>query len=1154
MAERRVSTRFAVEGEAQYKAAVKNINSELKVLDSELKVANSSLKANGASIDTLKAKQQALENVISKLNEKLNASKAQMDKARQAQADWAAKAADARQRMEQLAASTDEAGKETDDYKNQMAQLQAEINRYEAAEQKATDALRAHATEANNTEAKLNKFEGELRDTAKALKEMNDAAEDGGDGLDDFGDGADDASDAVTELAQALAAAGVVASIKEIAEALMECVDASIEFESAMAGVAKTTNLSGDDLAQMGDTFKQMSTEMPIAATELAQIAEVAGQLGVPVRNLESFTKVMAQLATATNMTSEEAATMIAQFAAITGMDLTNVDRLGASIVALGNNFATNERRITDMSQSIAGAATNAGMAETDMLGLSTAVTSLGIEAAMGGTNMSKLISEMQSAVQSGKDLDTWASAAGMSAAEFSVLWGQDATGALLAFVKGLGSMGGEMNGVLDTLGIGEQRFKRMITSLANAEDANGMLTRALQLSNTAWKENSALVKEAETRYETTESKVTMYKNSVQNLRTAIGDQLTPALGDLASTGKDVTEWATGVVEDCPELVSLVITLTTAAGSFLLVLVGLRTAVPLVVKAFTALQAVIVANPWMLTAAAIAAVVAAMAALAISSGDSNSELAQTNELLKQTKESATNYQETVDGLQAEATATDGLVTSLLSLVEQENKTAGQKAVISGLVDELNSKLPELNLHYDELNDTLNLTSEQIKAVAQEMANQAKMEADVKRLSELYGEQAGISEQLEDAQAQLTAAKEKYKDATVDETTGLLFAGDVCLGYGDDLMFAQQQVDRLTQAQQQNQEAIDGISTAYDEAAEAQSAYTEDEEGLITYLEEATTRVQELMTQFQAMGEAAVQGAEQTAGGLLNVVEVVESSSADVIAALQSQTEFFNQYAENIKAAAENGLSEGLVAALSDGSMESAQILAGLASEGWANVQELNEAFAATQEGKAALEQNVTEANATASTELQAIVDNVNKMVDEFNQSGEASEAGVETINAYVDGLNSNLAGVSSTVDSINGEINRIIRHAEATVTIRTVYVGGKSSHAAGLSYVPYDEYPASLHKGEMVLTALQARVLRAEQNMNNHVGRSVSVMQSAAAPSTTTNIRQGNKYISAHVHFDKDVVIRGESDIDKLATIVAEKLGDEYDRKESVFK
>ena len=1135
--ERRVSTRYAVDGETQYKAAIKNITSEYKVLESELKAVNSSLKANGASIETLKAKQQALENVISKLNEKLNTSKAQMDKAKQAQADWAAKAADARQRMEQLAASTDNAGKETDEYKDQMAKLQAEINRYEAAEQKAKSAVEAHAVEVNRAQAKLNTFEGELRDTNKSLDEMSKAAENGGDGMDDLGEGTDKATEGINELASALAAAGVVASLKEIAEELHRCVDASIEFESAMAGVAKTTNLSGDDLTRMGESFKQMSTEMPIAANELAKIAEVGGQLGIPTTNLEAFTKVMAQLGTATNMTSEEAATMIAQFAAITGMDLSNVDRLGASIVDLGNNFATNEQRITDMAQGIAGAATNAGMAETDMLALSTAVTSLGIEAGMGGTNMSKLIAEMQNAVSTGKDLEIWAKAAGMSAAEFSVLWGQDATGAILAFVKGLGSMGGEMNTVLNDLGVGEQRFQRMITSLANAEQANGMLTRALTMSSSAWQKNTALVKEAETRYETTESKITMFKNSVTNLEAAVGDQLTPALGDLADTGKDVTEWATDVVKECPALVSGLVTLTAAAGAFLAVLTGasgIAAAIPRIVKAWKAFTAIVAANPWILAASAIAAVVAALAALAISTGSTNSELKQTSDLLKDIKESAKGYEETVAGLEEESRATSGLVTNLMALVEQENKTAGQKAVISGLVDELNSKIPELGLTYDELTDTLSLTEAQIKAVAQAMSKQSKMDADIERLTELYREQAELTEQLASAQESLAKAKERYAGATVDETTGLLMLGNEVIGFGYDVGEAQQHVDSLTAAMEANQEAIDGLAGAYGSMSDTEASFTENEMDLLTYLEESTARAQELIEKYREMGEAAVKGAEQTAGGLLNVVEVVQASSADVISALQSQTEFFNQYAENIRAAAEHGLHEGLVAALSDGSMESAQILAGLASEGWTNVGELNAAFEATQEGKEALEGNVREANATAEGELQAIVDNVNAMVDEFNKSGEASEAGIATINAYVDGLNSNLAGVSSTVDAINSQIARITREVTTTVTIQTRRTGESGyGHASGLPYVPYDEYPARLHEGEMVLTKLQAEAVRAQRRAESY---------SAKSNQTTTvqNSSVEDNHVEVHNHIAQ-VVVRSESDVDKVSSSLAQK-------------
>jgi len=1134
--ERRISTRYAVEGEAQYKAAIKNINAEYKVLDSNLKVINSSLKANGASIDLLKSKQQALQDVISKLNEKITASKSQMDRAKQAQSDWAAKAAEVRQKMELLASSTDEAGKETDEYKNQMAALQAELNRYEAAEQKARDATAAHATEANNAQAKLNKLEGELRDTSKALGDMQAAADKGADGMEEFGDGTEGASDAVSELAQALAAAGIVATLKAIADELMACVDASVEFESAMAGVAKTTNLNGEGLAQMGEVFKEMSTVMPISAAELAQIAEAAGQLGVPIRNLESFTRVMAQLATSTNMTSTEAATMIAQFAAITGMDLSQVDRLGASIVALGNNFATNEQRIADMSQNIAGAATNAGMAETDMLALATAVTSLGIEAGMGGTNMSKLISEMQTAVQTGENLEVWARAAGMSASEFAVLWGQDATAALTAFVRGLGGMGEEMNTTLTTLGVGEERFRRMITSLANAENSSGLLTRAIELSNTAWDENTALVKEAETRYETTESKIIMFENSVKNLEATVGDQLTPALGELAETGADVTAWATEMVEENPGLVTAFVTLTTTAGAFVGTLTVLGTTVPLVTKAWSALNGVLNANPWILGASAIAAVVAALGALAISSGDANSQMANTGELLKDIKESAAGYEETVAGIEAESNATSGLVTNLLALVDTENKSAAQKAVLSQMVDELNQKIPELGLSYDELSDSLNLTAEQIRAVAQEMANQAKMEADIQRMSELYAEQQEIMLQLGQAELDLAAAKEKYKDATMDAATGLMFAGDVCLGFGGEVTEAEKRVLLLTAALEGNKAAIEGIATGYEEAATAQTTYTEDEEGLIAFLEESTARVQELIEKYQEMGDAAVKGAEQTAGGLLNVVEVVEASSTDVIAALQSQAEFFNTYAENIRAAAEHGLHAGLVAALSDGSMESAQILAGLAAEGWTNVGELNAAFEATQQGKEALETNVTEANAVAEGELQEIIDNVNEMVDEFNKSGEASEAGIATINAYVEGLNSNLAGVSGAVEQINGEINRIIRSVTTTVTIQTNRVdsGDGAGHATGLYRVPYDEYRANLHKDEMVLTALEAAAYRAKQQSESYGAKNINNI------SSVQNSSSESYHIEVHMHIG-DMSVRSEMDIDSVSAAIAQK-------------
>ena len=129
----------------------------------------------------------------------------------------------------------------------------------------------------------------------------------------------------------------------------MDCSKAAAEFETNMAAVKRT--VGGDDsfIKGLGESFKQMSTEMPITASELAQIATTAGQLGIAQDNVETFTTVMAKLATTTDLSADNAATMLAQFANITGV--TDYERLGSAVAALGDSTATTASKVVDMSQ-----------------------------------------------------------------------------------------------------------------------------------------------------------------------------------------------------------------------------------------------------------------------------------------------------------------------------------------------------------------------------------------------------------------------------------------------------------------------------------------------------------------------------------------------------------------------------------------------------------------------------------------------------------------------------------------------------------------------------------------------------------------------------------------------------------------------------------
>lgn len=310
-------------------------------------------------------------------------------------------------------------------------------------------------------------------------------------------------------------------------------IKSAVDFESAFAGVRKTVSATEEEFAVLEQGIRDMAMEVPIAREEIAGIAEAAGQLGIKTENIMAFTRVIADLGVATNMTGEEAATTLARFANITQMPQDDFERLGSTIVDLGNNLATTEAEIADMALRIAGAGAAVGMTEAQILGVAGALSSVGLEAEAGGTAVSRTINEIDKAVAlNGESLEIWAELAGTSVDKFSTAWKEDATGALEDVFIGLGKVkdeGGNLNVVFEELGIDAIRQADMIKRISGAGD---LMTNSLNLANEAWDENNALTKEAQQRYETTASQLVILKNKVTDSAVTLGDALIPALID----------------------------------------------------------------------------------------------------------------------------------------------------------------------------------------------------------------------------------------------------------------------------------------------------------------------------------------------------------------------------------------------------------------------------------------------------------------------------------------------------------------------------------------------------------------------------------------------------------------------------------------------
>lgn len=324
-----------------------------------------------------------------------------------------------------------------------------------------------------------------------------------------------------------------------------------MDFESAFAGVKKTVDATPEQLEQIRTSLLNLSKQIPLTATEIAGIAEAAGQLGIKTENIENFTRVMADMGVATNLTSDEAATSLARLANITGMSQDNFDRLGSVIVALGNNLATTESEIVEMGLRLAGAGKQIGLSESQIMSFAGALSSVGIEAEAGGSAFSTLMVNMQLACETGSDkLQDFASVAGMSADEFKKAFEKDASEAILTFVQGLATCdekGMSAVKVLDDMGIKEIRLR---DALLRASGASDVFSESLRIGTDAWEENNALTKEAEQRYETTESKIILLKNSLSALGTELYDSVNTPIRAVVDSATSMVEQLTKAFKD----------------------------------------------------------------------------------------------------------------------------------------------------------------------------------------------------------------------------------------------------------------------------------------------------------------------------------------------------------------------------------------------------------------------------------------------------------------------------------------------------------------------------------------------------------------------------------------------------------------------------
>lgn len=463
-------------------------------------------------------------------------------------------------RLEALKEELKKAGKE---YSN----LNQKVNVSNRTIQNNADKVARAKTELNNAQATVINIKQQIDELNHKIKVAP---------WTEFAEQCDKAAKTLDSLGSKMESVGKklsVAVTTPILAAGKSMIQASVDYESAFADVKKTVEATEGEFSDLSEQIIAMSKEVGQDAASIASVFAIAGQMGIETENLAEFARVMIDLGNSTDISATEAAEALSQFRNVTNMATDDFDRLGSAIVDLGNKNSTTESSIMEMATRIAAAGTQVGLSVPEILAMATALSSVGIEAEMGGSAFSKALIKIEVAAAEGADgLEDFASVAGMTNEAFYELWKSNPAEAFMSFIQGLSELDDEGISAIATLndmGFKEVRLRDTLLRSTNAVD---LLYKTLDESNEAWKSNSALTAETSKRYATTEYRLKNLKNSFTEIARRMGDDLNPLLQEFIDKGFEIVDWLDGLDKSQREAVVKIGAVAAAAGPLLIIL------------------------------------------------------------------------------------------------------------------------------------------------------------------------------------------------------------------------------------------------------------------------------------------------------------------------------------------------------------------------------------------------------------------------------------------------------------------------------------------------------------------------------------------------------------------------------------------------------
>lgn len=935
MAKNTIGSKIVIEGVKEYNESIRSIKAEQAELRSEMKLCTETYKENANSTEALRAKQEILTRQIEAQNEKVKAQEKVLKAAEDARTEarrkvelYTVSLKDAEKKLESMKNATDTTAEALEQQKAEVEKASTQLKLAEQQYDKMDSSVTKYTTALNTSQAELVGMERELDYTKDYLAEAADSADGCATSIDQYGKKVKEATEetqgfgekavsAVENLAGALTASGIAAEIDKIKDALMECSKEAAAYETAMAKVYTIADEAKVTQSDMAAQLMEQSTVLVQSSNDLADAAYNAISAGQDTANTVGFVADATKLAiggytdatTSVDIltTAMNAYKMEAEQSTHVADALITTQNLGKVTV---NELAANMGKVIPIA-----AAYNVNM---DQLSSSYAIlTANGIKAAESTTYMKGMLNELgDSGSTVGKILkeETGMSFGelmeqGLSLGDVIEILGESVNNDSAAFNE-LWSSSEAGVGALSILGSGAEKFNSVLEQM---ENSTGATEAAFQKMT-----------------DTTEYAEKRMQIASQNLKIAVGNELNPTLKELYNMGADAFTWAADFVQEHPQVVQAVSVVVAGLGTAATAIAGVTAAV----ATFKAVMAV--TNPLVVgITAALGALVGAVSVYIASSQSEQTEIKKEIELIKEstkaTKDKIDAIYEENDAYTQTSQRASVLIRSVEELNKREKLNAEEKTDLANRVALLNQMYPSLNLAINEETGYLEESTEAFlkqaeAAKSQEDINQAKQEsidlteaqADAEvNMQNIREKMLELDANYEQTLARIVELSEKgmERSAGEDEELNRLYdENEALLELNAQYEENAAKVGEVKEKNAELTEVWEGQAAALQNVTVAQIEYGGQ---TITVSGDVAESIQKLQTEYAKASEEAEESLKKQVGLFEELSNKSDMSVEQMSKNLQTQTDAYTQYKDDLiaanKLAQEDLLDENLLA-------------------------------------------------------------------------------------------------------------------------------------------------------------------------------------------------------------------------------------------------